>query len=521
MPLQNDIKKAALYVRLSREDRNKVNEEDDSESIINQQIMLLEYCQKHSYDVYKIYNDEDFRGSDRTRPAFNEMINDARDRKFDLILCKTQARFARDVELVEKYINTLFPIWGVRFLSIVDNADSENKSNRKARQINSLVDQWMLEDLSDNIKATLSAKRKQGLWVGAFTPYGYVKDPNDKNHLVIDEEAANVVRYVFDLYLHGYGTTGIARRLNDEHIPNPATYKKQHGQPFESIHKECSDLWHTYSIGRMISNQVYIGNVVQGMSENISYKSNKKRQKSVEEWDVVENCHEPIISRDIWDKVQQIRTGKPKPLNQGLPNIFAGKLRCLKCEGSMRTYYNNRARYFACHTKFFARERCEGTYVSTKVLEREVLKQIRELYQSLIDETNAAEDLEVENGYQDRLQWLSEMNESDQREIEKIKSRFSVYYADRVEGVITAEQFRSINEDCQSKIQSLEEAVQDRMKQIDDIQFNMNHTTDKLSVIKQFKDITELDYITVQTLIDHIEIGGNKNNRIINIYWNI
>ena len=138
--------KAALYVRLSKEDRNKVNKEDDSESIVNQQNMLIDYCRQKEWIVYDIYNDEDFSGSDRDRPDFNRMINDARENKFDVIICKTQSRFARDMEMIEKYINRLFPVWGIRFLSIVDNNDSSNKANRKSRQINSLVDQWYLED---------------------------------------------------------------------------------------------------------------------------------------------------------------------------------------------------------------------------------------------------------------------------------------------------------------------------------------------------------------------------------------
>ena len=171
--------KAALYVRLSKEDRNKVNKEDDSESIVNQQNMLIDYCRQKEWIVYDIYNDEDFSGSDRDRPDFNRMINDARENKFDVIICKTQSRFARDMEMIEKYINRLFPVWGIRFLSIVDNNDSSNKANRKSRQINALVDQWYLEDLSDNIRATLSSKRRQGLWVGAFAPYGYIKSPDN------------------------------------------------------------------------------------------------------------------------------------------------------------------------------------------------------------------------------------------------------------------------------------------------------------------------------------------------------
>ena len=194
--------KAAIYVRLSREDREKNGAE--SESIVNQQMMLLDYCKQQCWEVYKVYSDEDYSGSDRERPRFCEMLKAAEERKFDIVLTKTQSRFARDMEIIEKYVNTLFPIWGIRFISLVDNADSENQSNRKARQIGSLVDQWYLEDVSANIKATLSSKRKAGLWVGAFAPFGYIKDPQNKNHLIVDEDAAVTVRYIFKCYLNNF-----------------------------------------------------------------------------------------------------------------------------------------------------------------------------------------------------------------------------------------------------------------------------------------------------------------------------
>ena len=393
---------AALYVRLSQEDRNKLSREDESESIINQQNILTDYCKRNSFEIYDIYKDEDFSGSDRERPEFNRMISDAREKRFNTIICKTQSRFARDMELIEKYVNGLFPIWGIRFVGVVDNADSTNKFNRKQRQITSLVDQWYLEDLSENVKATLASKRKQGLWVGAFAPYGYIKDPDNKNHLIVDEEAAEVVRYIFDLYLQGYGITPIARKLNEQGIPNPATYKQKHGQPFQNAHKECSDIWHTYSIGRMLSNLVYRGCVVQGMSENISYKSTKKRQKPKDEWDIVEGTHEPIIDQCTWDKVQRLRASKPKACNMGEPNIFAGKVKCLNCGNSMRIYYTHHERYYRCSTHYFASDRCSGTFVSEKVLQREVLKQIRLLYQQYVDEAYISDNLNIENGARER-----------------------------------------------------------------------------------------------------------------------
>ena len=221
--------KAALYCRLSEEDKNKLHKTDDSESIQNQKTMLTQYAKEHGWEIYEIYSDDDHAGAARRRPAFNRLLEDAEKRKFDIILCKTQSRFTRELELVEKYIHGLFPIWGIRFIGIVDNADTENKGNKKARQINGLVNEWYLEDMSEFIRSVLKSRRENGLHIGSFALYGYQKDPLQKGHLIIDEEAAAVVREVFSLYANGYGKTAIARILNEEGIPNPTEYKRRQG----------------------------------------------------------------------------------------------------------------------------------------------------------------------------------------------------------------------------------------------------------------------------------------------------
>ena len=221
----NGVPRAALYCRLSEEDRNK-GENDDSASIQNQKAMLLQYAAEQGWTVYDIYSDDDYAGADRSRPAFQRLIADARDGRFDIVLCKTQSRFTRELELVEKYLHNLFPRWGIRFVGLVDNADTANKGNKKARQINGLVNEWYLEDLSENIRSVLDNKRKNGLHIGSFALYGYRKDPEHKGRLLIDEEAAQVVREVFSLYAQGWGKTAIARILNDRGVPNPTAYKQ-------------------------------------------------------------------------------------------------------------------------------------------------------------------------------------------------------------------------------------------------------------------------------------------------------
>lgn len=520
--MMNRVPTAAIYIRLSKEDRNKLKNDDDSESITNQRRMLLDYCRENEINVYDIYNDEDFSGSDRDRPEFNRMIEDARNRKIDLVICKTQSRFARDMEIVEKYINGLFPIWGVRFIGVVDRTDSMNSQTLKQRQLNSLVDQWYISDLSENIRATLSSKRKQGLWVGAFAPYGYKKDPGNKNHLVIDEEAAAIVRYVFSLYLSGVGITAITRRLNDEGIPNPATYKQQHGQPFQNAHGECSDIWHTYSISRMLSNEVYIGNVVQGMSENVSYKSTKKRQKSKSEWDIVENAHEPIIDRDIWDSVQSLRASKPKSLNGNYtPNIFAGKVRCAACGGSMRIFYSRKRRYYRCSTRFIATSHCSGKYISESVLHRTVLNEIRELYSEFIDEEAVANKIELKDGIADKVKSISVSIDSAEKEITQLDKRIEALYIDKLDGLISKEEYVTLKNSFVDQRNKLESRIEHLNMEKLKLEEERKRSQNKLELIRKHKDICELDFDTVRTLIDHVEIGGDRNNRVVNIYWNL
>lgn len=215
--------KAAIYCRLSKEDeeQEKKDREKESESIQNQKSMLINYAIEKGYDIYHIYSDEDYSGIDRDRPDFNRMIEAASQQKFDIILAKTQSRFTRDMELVEKYLHGKFVEWGIRFIAVVDHVDTADEANKKSRQINGLVNEWYLEDLSNNVRSVLTHKRREGKYIGTFALYGYIKDPEDNNHLLVDPEAAEVVRRIFTLYLSGNGTTRIARILNEEGIPSP------------------------------------------------------------------------------------------------------------------------------------------------------------------------------------------------------------------------------------------------------------------------------------------------------------
>lgn len=269
-----DAPRAAIYCRLSEEDADKADPGQDSRSIQNQKSMLVRYAVEQGWQIYNIYSDDDYTGSDRERPQFNRLLEDARRGCFDIVLCKSQSRFTREMELVEKYIHGLFVEWSVRFVGYADNADTANRGNKKARQINGLVNEWYLEDMSQNIRTVLDAKRRQGEFVGSFASYGYRKDPQDKHRLLVDEPAAAVVRRIYALYLSGWGASRIAAQLNREQVPNPSAYKKQNNPAFNRGRSTAlAELWSDSTVLGILKKQVYTGTTVQHVNEKISYKA--------------------------------------------------------------------------------------------------------------------------------------------------------------------------------------------------------------------------------------------------------
>lgn len=302
--------KAALYCRLSVEDEDRGLSKNTSESIQNQQLLLLDYAKIHGYELFAIYVDEDYSGLDRNRPAFVRMIEDAKAGKFQVILCKTQSRFTRDMELVERYFHHLFPLWGIRFIGVVDGVDTAERHNKKARQITGLINEWYCEDLSDNIRAVFQKKMQNGQFIGSFACYGYKKDPTDHHRLIIDEPAASVVQKIYRLYLSGMGITKIARQLTAEQILPPSIYKQQQGLKFYSPHR--SPHWSVSTIKNILKNPTYTGILVQGKEKKLSYKSKKMIHLPPECWIRIPGMHAAIISQEDFNRVQHLFQSRKK-----------------------------------------------------------------------------------------------------------------------------------------------------------------------------------------------------------------
>lgn len=516
-------KKVAIYVRLSEEDRIKKNREDDSVSIQNQKNMLLQYAQEQGWELYDIYNDEDYAGADRKRPEYNRILEDAEKRKFDVILCKTQSRFTRELEHVEKYLHGLFPLWGIRFVSIVDNADTNIKGNKKSRQINGLVNEWYLEDLSENIRCVFDNRRQNGFHIGAFALYGYKKDPDQKGHLIIDDEAAEIVREVFTLFSQGYGKTAIARILNDRGIPNPTEYKRLHGLRYQQPKMKNSTLWKYYAISNMLTNEIYIGNMVQGKYGSVSYKTKQNKPRPKEEWFIVEGTHEPIIDRVLWDRVQAMIAERTKPFIVGTVGLFAKKVRCANCGYIMRSSKNRGKHYLKCSNRHVSKDACIGAFISVDKLEQIVINELNRLSREYLNKDELEQNVDFcKNIKEQKNNLLTELASYEKRVAEYSKGIRDIYM-DKVKGLISESDFIELSKGFTADKERLEHTIQDGHKQLEELDQRIAAGDNRRELIEQYTNLKHLTREVVEILIDYISIGkripGTKDAPI-EIHWN-
>lgn len=513
--------RAAGYIRLSKEDYN-LGELDVSESVINQRSFIATYIEEQGWELTKFYIDEDISGSDRDRPEFNSMITDAYAKEFDIIVCKKQSRFARDLELIEKYVLGEFLEIGIRFIAILDHIDTNSisSSTRKNSQISGLVDQWYLEDLSDNIRAALGAKIRRGESIASFPPYGYQKDPKNKNKYIINPETAPVVKRMFQMYLEGYGFEAIAKTFNAEGIPNWYTYQKGFTNVQRGNETDLTYRWRGSTIAGMLKNERYIGTMVQGRYKKASYKSKKLLRRPESEWIKIENCHEPIIDLDTWNAVQEQRKIKRRATRTGRQHPLSGKVYCGKCGGRLilgSKASNGQQSYYSCSTRRVAIELCEGSSISDFRLEAIVLERLRELIHDYLDEEYQIECL-PDPGTQ--LEEIERKLKMVRGEIEATDQNLKIMYQDRLTGVLTLDDFMNIKADIDKKRQTLQEKENIYLEQKKTCKDTEERLESKKRVLQEYSNITMLTVEATDRLIKKIIVTNDGKDKVVEILWN-
>lgn len=523
----------AIYVRLSKEDLESY--EKESESIQNQKSMLINYAVNQQWQIFNIYCDEDYSGAyageENSRPEFNKMIEDASQKKFSIVLCKTQSRFSRNMEVVEQYIHGKFIEWDIRFVSIVDNADTNIKGNKKARQINSLINEWYLEDLSENIKSVFSDKMRRGEFLAAFPPYGYNKDKNIKNHLVINETTGKIVQQIFEWHMQGYGAAKISRMLNNLGIPNPRKQQEIDGLRKTFMYaKDDMGRWSTTTIGDILHNQVYCGDVVQHTKEKISYKSKVIRNVPTDERVVVHNMHEPLISREVFETTQKALSLKRKATGEGKPHILAGKVFCHYCGKPMQKNHSVSCKaghigYLRCRDKYSyeSKNTCPTPNIRIDtILEAIQIGLINKFKSEYSQECDRDKLFKLFNKSVSQREILADQIAALNKKKNQLQQSQKTLYFDKVNMVISVEQFIEYNNDVTEQINIINDNINQLEKEIKDIQSKNEGNKNTQEQILRFFDDFNINRNIIDAVVDRIEFGEideSSGQGTLKIFW--
>lgn len=384
----------AGYLRLSREDGDKV----ESDSIANQRKLLEQYIAVHpELHLAGFYQDDGYTGTNFDRPAFRKMEEDIAHGKVNCVLVKDLSRFGRDYIEMGRYLERVFPAQGVRFIAINDHVDSQQGRYDMLLPMKNIFNTQYARDISDKVRSAIHAKQERGEFVGAFASYGYRKDPADRNHLLIDPPAAQVVRRIFDLFEQGYGKLRIAKLLNQEGLPSPSEYKRLSGQRYHNGQKLQQTTYWTYAtIHRILQNQMYAGDMEQGRAVR-STMHGKAKQKPREDWAVVPGTHEAIIGRDQWERVQVLLKKRTRQLDfEQNQSPFAGFLHCGDCGRAMVKSKSAGEIYYSCGSyKRYGPATCSKHSIAHPVLERIVLDDLNRAISSVPDIRRLAEEQNV------------------------------------------------------------------------------------------------------------------------------
>ena len=516
--------RVGIYCRLSIEDKDRL-QGVSSQSIQNQRAMLCDYCKVRGWEISGIYCDDGYSGIDRSRPEFNRLLADCEAGRIDIVLCKDQSRFSRDIVVIEQILNDRFLEWGVRFIGVADNADTESESYSTMRLFTSAYNEMYVKDISAKIRRTLAFKREQGQFVGAFAPYGYRIDPQDRHRLCPDPETAPVVQQIFALYLQGASYRRIAQTLNAQGIPSPAAYKQQSGSQYVNRNAEKSashGLWTQSTISRLLANETYTGTLVQGKSHHISYKNKKRKQVAPADWVRIPDAHEALIDRDSWDRTQarlqsHTRVGAQSAV---LPPL-SGKVRCAVCGRPMkRNVYYNRAhtiRYYGlqCASHKSGAMNCPNhKSISGLELERLILDELNRLVARYCD----PQQLRVTPAHEEQIKRCQKQLAALSERRQTAQEHLVAMYKDKLDGRLSEADFTLFRERLHEEEQRLAAQLEALQTQLTALQTRQDAPAPAHS--PQFQ---QLDRELADAFIDRIEIGQVDANgeRDVHILWKL
>ena len=452
--------KAGCYVRLSKEDKEHT---DNSQSVLSQKQMIEKFLQAHhDIELYDYFVDDGYSGTDMERPEFQRMKQAFEDGVINCIIIKDLSRLARNDEEAGKYIFIIFPFYNIRFISVNDHVDSYERPesvNNLEISFKNIMHSEYSRDLSKKVISASNVRRKRGEFLGAFCSYGYKKDPLDFHHLIIDEEPAEIVKYIFKRYLESQNIYAISQELSENGIMTPLEYKKSKGENLFIPGKKINvSFWKDSTVKRILTNEVYTGCLVQGKRRKISYKSKKIIETDEDEWIKVENTHEAIIPQSAFEEVQRlIKQNYRCHSSPVFRNVFAGKLFCGQCGAAMsfiNSSQNGRFHYFACKVAYKKKGRCEAKRMRVEQVEVIVLAVLNN-YLRLCSDIVALKKklLDKKKKEEEKFRKRKVKRKTQQQ---KLQSEKVELYAKYKEGQLSLEEYLGEKERIEIMIQSLD-----------------------------------------------------------------
>lgn len=499
--------KVAIYIRLSREDGDK----QESESIKNQRDIIMRYIKENNLQFVDEYVDDGISGTTFDRAGFKRLINDIENKRINMVITKDLSRLGREYIQTGQYIEKYFPEHNIRYVAINDGIDTfSNSSCNDITPFKAILNDMYAKDISKKIKSVIKEKQIKGEYICSVPPYGYKKDPCRKNHLIIDENTSYIIENIFDMYLEGKSIYYIRDFLNNKMIQSPSGY----AQKSSDIKK-----WNGVTILNILSNKVYIGVTESNKKISLSYKSKKRIKVPKEEHIITANTHQPIISKENFEKVQFLLNKKSITKKNKHEYLFRGLIKCKTCHSNLEVGAKLNARgkkiknpipYITCRNS--KKGMCPAQHLNYNKFEREILRYLQEFLRLYTDEKRLAS---VYKEYKNKknvniIKYEKEIQEIDSK-IQKMSSQIDAVYFDKLNQVISEEDyFRYVNKIVAEKDNLITKRNEIRNK-INSIKEKQTRTSDVdiKKIIEEFLSTSSKE--SIYRLIDYIEIDEDKN----------
>ena len=524
--------RAAIYCRLSSED----GADHESMSIGNQRALLTEYVEKQGWEVVDTYIDDGFSGTNFDRPGFQRMIADIEKGRINLVITKDLSRLGRNYIMCGQYTEIYFPERHVRYIALNDGVDTLNQtSSMDITPFKHILNDMYAKDISTKIKSTLHTKARRGEYLGALDPYGYLRHPDDKHKLIINEETAPIVRRIFEMSAAGMGSRSICTVLNDEGILSPAEYTRfRKHDPTKDGEFVRKRFWCQTYLRSILKNEMYVGCMVQGRQYTPSYRSNKREPVPKEDWIVVPDMHEPIVTRELFDEAQkkmQARKKVIKPLDE--PRLFSGLFYCEACGTAMRqhTTGNGKYTYFICGKHHaIGKLACSSHYINYDIFYQVIQEDIRRNAKLFSEDSEQAAKKLMELKCADEQKQAAKMKRdltSAKKRLADLDVKLKRAYEDNMNGKLPDHIFSMFIADYDAERAGLRSSISDMEKALEKVRDAKSDIDRFAALIKKYTSFEELDRFMLNELIDRItiyETPGMGRNRIgkektITIYY--